>query len=66
MRRPLLLLTIPSYKFKPDKTQSRESIMAQAGTFIERVIERVKPLPGVVSAAATSSVPLRGSDGHQV
>jgi putative ABC transport system permease protein len=48
--------TIPPYKFNHDEVQER--------SFIERVVERIKPLPGVVSAAAASSVPLRGVDYH--
>jgi len=54
--------TIPQYKFNPDGTKKREFVEAQQRAFIERVIERLKPLPGVVSAAATASVPLRGVD----
>jgi len=54
--------TIPPYKFNPDKTRKRAFITAQERAFIERVVERVKPLPGVVSAAAATSVPFRGVD----
>ncbi|MGH9832038.1 MAG: ABC transporter permease, partial [Blastocatellia bacterium] len=54
--------TIPPYKFNPDKIQKRDFIKAQQRAFVERVVERVKPLPGVVSAAAATSVPLRGID----
>lgn len=48
--------TIPPYKFNYDA--------AQEGSFIERVVERIKPLPGVISVAAASSIPLRGVDYH--
>ncbi len=54
--------TIPPYKFNPDGTQKREFVDAQQRAFIERVVENVKSLPGVVSVAATASVPLRGVD----
>jgi putative ABC transport system permease protein len=56
--------TIPPYKFNPDGTQTRTFIIAQERAFIERVVDRVKLLPGVVSAAAASAVPLRG-DSHR-
>src|SRR5262249_15058456 len=49
--------TIPRYKYKGDETRK--------GAFIDRVIDRIKPLPGIISVAATSSVPLRGADFHQ-
>jgi predicted permease len=54
--------TIPPYQFNPDKTQKRAFVEAQEQAFIKRVVERVQQLPGVVSAAATASVPLRGVD----
>ncbi|MGH9839039.1 MAG: ABC transporter permease [Blastocatellia bacterium] len=54
--------TIPRYKFNPDKTQKREFVRAQERAFVERVVARIKPLPGVISAAAANSVPLRGLD----
>ena len=54
--------TIPPYKLNPDKTQGRTIFRAQVRDFTERVLARVKTLPGVVSAAAASSVPLRGGD----
>ncbi len=57
--------TIPPYKFKYDLVRERALIGTQERAFIERVVDRVKSLPGVVSAAATSSVPLRGVDYHQ-
>jgi putative ABC transport system permease protein len=47
---------IPPYKFNHDGVQER--------AFIERIVERIKPLPGVMSAAVASSVPLRGVDYH--
>ncbi len=55
--------TIPLYKFNPDGKQTRTFITAQERAFIERVVERVKLLPGVVNAASSSSVPLR-DDSH--
>ncbi|MBO0859399.1 MAG: ABC transporter permease [Chloracidobacterium sp.] len=48
--------TIPPYKFNHDEVQER--------AFIERIVERIKPLPGVMSTAAASSIPLRGVDYH--
>ena len=54
--------TIPPYRFNPDGTLKREFIESQQRTFVERVVENVKSLPGVVSVAATASVPLRGVD----
>jgi putative ABC transport system permease protein len=57
--------TIPEYKYNSDRAQSREFITSQNRAFVERVVERVKHLPGVVSAAASISVPLRGVDYHQ-
>ncbi len=54
--------TIPLYKFNHDKVQGRAFITAQERAFTERLVERVKLLPGVVGAAATASVPFRGVD----
>jgi len=54
--------TIPPYKFNPDRKQTRALIAAQERALIERVVERIKTTPGVVSAAATASIPLRGVD----
>jgi len=55
--------TVPLYKFNPDGKQTWPFIAAQERALVERVVERVKTLPGVVSAAAANSVPLRGPDG---
>jgi predicted permease len=49
-----LNFTIPHYKFKGDD--------AQEIALIQRILDRVKTLPGVVSAACSASVPLRGVD----
>ncbi|MEP7274530.1 MAG: FtsX-like permease family protein, partial [Acidobacteriota bacterium] len=55
--------TIPPFKFNSDGKQTLASITTQKRAFIERVVERVKLLPGVVNAAAASSIPWR-RDGH--
>jgi putative ABC transport system permease protein len=34
----------------------------QAADLVQRVVDRIKALPGVIGAASTSSVPLRGAD----
>jgi putative ABC transport system permease protein len=54
--------TIPDYKFGPLTRQTWPAIMAQEKAFIERVIERIKATPGVINAAAGSSIPMRGRD----
>ncbi|HEU0175754.1 MAG TPA: ABC transporter permease [Blastocatellia bacterium] len=54
--------TIPPYKFTTDRKQKRAFIEAQERAFTERVVERIKTTPGVVSVAAASSIPLRGVD----
>src|SRR5262249_49070424 len=54
--------TIPPYKFNPGGAQKREFVEARQRAFIERVVEGVRSLPGVVSVAAAASVPLRGVD----
>ena len=46
--------TIPRYKFKNDEAQETE--------FIQRIVDHAKILPGMVSAAYTTSIPLRGVD----
>jgi len=55
--------TIPDYKFAPITRQTWPVIWAQQTALIERVVERIKTTPGIVTVAATSSVPLRGPDG---
>ena len=45
--------TVPAYKRLTDDQQAE---------LIARVVERIKALPGVVGAASTTAVPLRGAD----
>jgi predicted permease len=54
--------TIPEYKVGPMTRDTWPAILAQEKAFIERVIGRIKATPGIISAAAGSSIPMRGPD----
>ncbi|HKX27086.1 MAG TPA: ABC transporter permease, partial [Blastocatellia bacterium] len=54
--------TIPPHKYESLQKRERDSIEMSERAFIDRVVDRIRALPGVQSAAATASVPLRGVD----
>lgn len=56
--------TIPDYRYPPITRESWPVVWAGQRALIERIIDRVKATPGVVTAAAASSLPMSGSDGY--
>ncbi|QQS48490.1 MAG: ABC transporter permease [Acidobacteriota bacterium] len=55
--------SIPDYRFAPITRETWPAVWAQQTALIDRVVERIKTTPGVVTAAVTSSIPLRDPDG---